>query len=139
MWESVRAKKVIRQALDVGIVYRQVVGALLDDGHKPRLIRQPSWKIDADIRHLARGPDVTGVTRTLIGTLRLPGTWRFLGTRQAFRSAHIRFTRSPDSREIGLAIGHPRRGGRHVHLAVGLSWHSRGGICHPLSAQMSRC
>src|ERR1700736_6368901 len=139
MRHPVRANKVIGPALNVRVGFRQVVGALLDDWHKPRLIRQPSRKIDTDIRHLARGSDVTLVTRTVAGILRLPGTWRLLGTRQAPRSGYIWFSRGPDSGKIGLAIRHPRRGGRHVHLAIGLPWRSRGGILQPLSGQLSRC
>src|SRR5207249_11798747 len=93
----------------------------------------------AVIGHLSRGPDISLVCGTVVRILRLPGTGRLLGTRQAPRSGHIGFSRHPDSGKIGLVIRQTGRGGRHVHLAIGLSRHSRGGNLHPLSCQMSRC
>src|SRR6516165_3628725 len=106
MRQPVGAKKIIRQAPNVRVVDRQVVGAPFDDGNQPRLIGQPSRQIDTDIRHLARGSDFTGVTRTLRagGTLRIPGSRFLLGTRQAALSANIGLSSHPESRKVWLAI-----------------------------------
>jgi len=82
------------------------------------LIRQPSRKLDAKIHHPARG---SGVTRI----------------RRDSRTARIDLVTGPGSGKIGLTIRHARRLGRHVHIAIGLSGHSRGWITHPLCGQIS--
>src|SRR4030095_4662177 len=99
MRQAIGSQKVIGQASDVGIIYRVVLGALLDDGHKPRLIREPARKVNTDVRHLARARNCAGIAGTLrfTGTLRISGTDLILGTRQDHRSAIIRLCSRPDS------------------------------------------
>src|SRR5690242_12326498 len=109
MRQTISAKEVVRQAPDVRVVLRQIIGALLDDRNEPGLIRQPSRKIDADIRHLARGRDSTLIARTIVGALLSSGTGSLLGTGQGPRPAYVGFSGHPDSGKIGFPIRQPRR------------------------------
>ena len=116
----VGAKKVVREAPDVGIVYCVVGRALLDQRREPGLIRQPARKLDTEIDHAARCRGVMGI-------------------RWNVRPARIDLVTGPDSGEVGLAIRQPRRGGGHVDVAVSLPGCSRSGITNPLSGQRTRC
>jgi len=129
MRHAVGANKVVGQTADVGIVFRQVIGAFLDDGHKPGLVGQSSRKIDADVRHLTRAYDGGGVAGGLgfDGALRIFGGCELLRTGQAQTSAIVGLAGGPDAGEVGLAVRQARRGGRHIHAAIGFPGHTGGG------------
>ena len=92
---AVSANKIVGPAFDVRIVFGEVIGAFLNDGHKPRLIRQPSGNIDTEIRHLARADDVGRVTG-------VSAAGNFLGSFGAARS--LGEDRPPPRRSKGSAV-----------------------------------